>query len=245
MVEAVNGWNHRIRLRGVGKRAGGIDGTATAAAFGGVAGVRGAAAAATNGAERRKKDRIESRDARRGERRGGGDPSSEMDGGCAWPGRGGELCFPRRRVPPRPLGMGCACLVCFSGGGGGGVIKMMEGRWEDEWGFLSRLFRHSASYLFMKLVPFLRFRAKEMTKPHILCLQQHRIMRIGTKILRACAAQRNFPRENKKTDWLYIPGHPSCRDVQISSRFMDPTCVLPAYHYHHPATTASAKSRKL
>jgi hypothetical protein len=40
MAEAVNGWNHRIRLRGVGKRAGGIDGTAMAAAFGGVAGVR-------------------------------------------------------------------------------------------------------------------------------------------------------------------------------------------------------------
>ena len=95
-----------------------------------------------NGAEER--NRIESRDATRGERKGGGNPSSEMDGGCAWPGRGGKLCFPRRRVPPRPLGMGCACLVCFSGGGGGGVIKMMEGRWEDEWGFLSRLFRHSA-----------------------------------------------------------------------------------------------------
>jgi hypothetical protein len=33
MAEAVNGWNHRIRLRREGKRAGGIDGTATAAAF--------------------------------------------------------------------------------------------------------------------------------------------------------------------------------------------------------------------
>jgi hypothetical protein len=54
--------------------------------------------------------------------------------GAAGRGVAGSFAFLAVSFPyGRWEGMGCACLVCFCRGGGG-VIKMMEGRWEEGWG---------------------------------------------------------------------------------------------------------------
>jgi hypothetical protein len=44
-------------------------------------------------------------------------------------------------------------------------------------------------------------------------------MRTGTKFC-VDVERKETSLAETKTDWLYLPGHPSCRDVQISSRFM-------------------------
>ena len=83
--------------------------------------------------------------------------------GAAGRGVAGSFAFLAVSFPyGRWEGMGCACLVCFCRGGGG-VIKMVEGRWEEGWGSFPFASFSSLSILSFHETGFFFFEVKHET----------------------------------------------------------------------------------